>query len=307
MPNYGQIDLGDATTIFAPPDAGEGNWVGAPCVHVHDDRTYLAVRFRNPEGRGYAVRIYERTAETTFEERVELTADELDVVSVERPALLTDPKSGDLKLYVPVDRGENDWAIRKLTDVTAPELFDPASARPVLKPRSDATDGVTVKDPYVLTVGGRYYMFYAGHDGRSEQAHLATSPDGTTWTRSSDNPLLARGGWHDHHTRISCVVPAPDCPAWLVFYEGSSRSDTDETRNLRTGLGLSWNLEGVVDASPDGPWLTAPTTERETNLERLAACRYLDVLRGDGEWEVFVEVARDDGAFELRWVTLDIE
>jgi hypothetical protein len=182
-----------------------------------------------------------------------------------------------------------------------PSALDPSTARTVLAPRADGSDRATVKDPYVLTVGGRYYMFYAGHDGRSEQAHLATSLDGDTWHRAETNPVLGRQFWHDHHTRVNCVVPAPDAPVWLVFYGGSGLTDHGRTWNLRTGLATAADLANVTDTTPEGPVYAGPAAEASTGVDSFATCRYVDMLRTDDGWEVFAEVAREDGAFELRY------
>lgn len=308
MKNYAAlpaVDWSAATTVFEPPGDGEGHWVGAPCVHRHGGSTYLAARWRSPERRGYAIAVYERTGPDAYDERVRITAADLGVVSVERPSLLSDPRTGDLKLYVPVDRGENDWCIRKLRDEPTPGTFDPATARDVLLPEPGTTDEVTVKDPYVVTLGGRYYVFYAGSDGESEQAHLATSADGEDWRRVSGNPIIGRGGWHDHHTRVSCVLPAPDAPVWIALYDGSGRDDHGKTWNLRTGAAVSHDLRRFVDATPLNPALSAPTVAGATSLDSFGTCRYVDILRTDEGAELFAEVARDDGAFELRRCPVD--
>jgi hypothetical protein len=300
-----EIDVSSAETILEPDGTGEGHWVGAPCVHRHDGTTYLAVRHRDPERRGYALTIYERPTAGTLNQRRELTADDLGVVSVERAALATNPHTGQLQLYLPVDRGSNDWVVRKFADVDRPEEFEPATAHDVLRPRPGETDAATVKDPYVLTVGGRYYMYYVGNDGQSEQAHLATSVDGETWERATSEPVLPRAYWHDYHTRVACAVPAPDAPVWLVFYEGSGTTDEGRPWNVRTGVAVSPDLVRVTDATPDGPRYAAPTADADTGLTTFGTFRYMDVLRDGDSWAIFAEVAREDGSFDLRRATVD--
>lgn len=309
MPQYARppdVDFADAETLLEPPESGEGHWVGAPCVHRHAGHTYLGVRWRTPDDRGHRVTIYEYERDGELTERRSITAADLGVVSVERMALCTDPRSGQFQCYLPVDRGGNDWIIQKLADAPAPTALDPATARPVLTPDPGTSDAGTVKDPTIVTVGGRYYMYYAGADGVSEQAHLATSRDGATWTKLAANPVIQRGGWHDHHVRVSTVVPAPDAPVWLVFYDGSGVSDRGRTWNLRTGVGVSPDLERITDTSVGGPQYAAGTADRATGVSTFATCRYLDVLRTEQAWELFAEVARADESFELRRTTVPV-
>lgn len=293
------VDWDDAATVFDPPGAGEGHWVGAPSVCRHDGRTYLAARWRDPERRGYAVGIYERTGAGTYDELARITAGDLDVESVERPALLADPETGDARLYLPVDRGENDWMVRAFDDAPHPGAFDPATARTVLRPAAAGSDAVTVKDPCVVVAGGRYYMFYAGADDVSERAHLAHSDDGEAWTRSDANPVLDRAGWHDHHVRVTAVRRAPGGDGWVALYDGSGRDDHGRTWNLRTGVAAGPDLAGLRDATPDRPALAAPHASRDPGLDGFGACRYVEPCRLDGEDVLFAEVARSDGAFEL--------
>lgn len=309
MPQYARppdVDFADGETLLTPPKRGEGHWVGAPCIHRHGGQTYLGVRWRTPDDRGHRVTIYEYGGDGELTERRSITAAELGVVSIERMALCTEPRSGDLQCYLPVDRGGNDWVIQKLADAPTPAALDPDTARSVVTPDAGTSDAGTVKDPTIVTVGGRYYMYYAGADGLSEQAHLATSRDGATWMKHEANPVVQRGGWHDHHVRISTVIPAPDAPVWLVFYDGSGVSDHGRTWNLRTGVGVSPDLERITDTSVAGPQYAAGTAERATGVSTFAACRYLDILRTEQTWELFAEVACTDSSFELRRVTVPV-
>lgn len=297
------VDFGAAETLLEPDETGEGHWVGAPNVHRHDGDAYLGVRYRDAQRRGSTVTIF-AYENGDLSPELEITAEEIGVVSLERVSMVTHPRTGDFQLYLSVDRGGNDWTIRKCADAPSVADVDPTSARPVFRPRPGTTDAGVVKDPYIVTVGGRYYLFYAGADGTSEQAHLATSVDGENWTRVDDNPIVERAYWHDHHTRVSTVVPAPDAPAWMVFYDGSGLSDEGRTWNLRTGMAVTTDLREFVDTCPDGPLYSAPSADRATGLSTFGTCRYLDILRHEDEWELFAEVAREDGSFALRRATV---
>lgn len=295
-----QVDFERAKLVFEPSGSGEGNRVGAPSILRHEDSTYLAVRWHEPGRRGFAVALCELTARDRFVERTRITADELGVRSLGRPALVADPRSRALKLYLSVDASDGNWAVQALDEAATLEGFDPRTATTVLAPRSGESDAASVSDPYVLTLGGRYFAFYAGHDGTSEQAHLATSVDGERWQRIGSNPLLGRRGWHDCHTRISCVVPAPAAPVWNVFYDGSGRDDYGRDWNQRTGVAVAHDLSGLVDTTPNGPALAAPDADGDADLDGPGACRYVDVLADEDGRELFAEVARPDGSTELR-------
>lgn len=301
------IDASEAVTILRPEGSSEGYWVGAPSAHTAGGQTYLAVRKRTPQDRGHTVVIYEQTGMTAYDPIFTVGAADVGAESLERPAILMDPETGDWKFYLSADSGSNEWSVLKLTDAPSPRTFDASTARPVLEPKPGSTDCETVKDPCVLHHGDRYYMFYAGYDGRSEQAHLATSIDGETWTRASGNPVLGRRHWHDYHTRVTAIVPAQGVPGWLAFYDGSGTGDYRNAWNLRTGVAITRDLESAEDVSTSGPVYTAGPPDGRPSTEGYATFRYVEVLEGDDEWTVFFEVARDDNAFELRQATVTVD
>lgn len=301
------IEPSQSKPIFSPPSEGEGYWAGAPCVHTHGGVTYLAVRERTPDQRGRSLIVTERVGPYEYEPVIELTAADLGVNSIERPALTTDIETGALKLYLSVDHGRNDWTIQKLDDVSSPADFDTSTARDVLSPDPGTTDEQTVKDPLLITLGGRYFMFYAGHDGRSEQAHLAISHDGEQWSKAPENPILPSQNWHDHHTRISCVLPAENAPFWLVFYDGSGVREYRREWNLKTGVAISHNLRDITDTSPNGPRYSSHASDQGVGAEQFGTFRYLDILR-DGEKAVmYYEAAAADGSYDLWEASVEVD
>ena len=65
---------------------------------------------------------------------------------------------------------------------------------PVLSPgSSESFDSEGVWDPYVIRDGREYKMYYTGFDGTLYRTGLAISPDGVTWTKSINNPILDVG------------------------------------------------------------------------------------------------------------------
>lgn len=257
------IDTAQGDQLYCPEDLitnvqGEDYWTGAPSIETYEDDTYIAFRERTPDERGRAIHIHRET-DSGYEPVTSVTADALDAVSVERPALITDPETDQLRLYLPVDDGDA-WRIEQLAPVDDPAAFDPETATTVLEPAPIDGDRPTVKDPVVVVDDG-FHLFYAEHDGVSEQASYAYSPDGDNFTVPNRNTVLPRNGWHDHHTRISAAVPVDD--GWLFTYDGSGTDDYGKTWNLRTGIGYATELGAMItDRSPDTPVLQAPKIGR---------------------------------------------
>lgn len=297
-----EFDPRAATTIAAPAVGEPGHWVGAPALCRFRGTLLLAMRHRTPDRRGHTLTI-RRTGEDPldpdgYEPLGTIDARELGGVSLERAALYALP-GGRLSVLVGVDRGENDWVVRRLAPVEDPATLSADGAETVLAPRPGTSDAVTVKDPVVARGERRYWCFYAGHDGTSEQAHVAASEDGLAF-EPVDGPVLGRDGWHDHHTRVAWArfQPAAD-PAWTVAYGGSGAADHGATWNLRTGFASGPSPTELTDETPERPALVGGQPGGEAG-ETFRTCRYVDAEPVAGGWLVVAEVARADGAFELR-------
>jgi len=238
--------------------------------------------------------------------------------TVERSALLKDAKTGKFKLYlctthtfglgarrtetpVPVGRragGDNFWVICKLDDVEDPRDFDIETMRVVLQPSTSGMDWNYVKDPYIVAVGNRFYMYYIGKD-RYEQCFLATSTDGEKWERHPTNPVLSQGGWHDFYTRPGCLVPAGNL--FLFYYEGSSKEWIAPVYNIATGLAITFDLERIIDVTPDAPILTSSTPGPTPGGDGInITLRYMDALLLEDRILFYYEAATKEGCNELR-------
>jgi len=232
----------------------------------------------------------------------------------ERSALLRDPKTGKFKLYItrlhsfgagarrpelarpPIgpSPGETWWVIDKLDDVEDPKDFDQQTIRTVLQPSASGMDWYTVKDPYIVVVGNRFYMYYIGR-GKYEQCFLATSLDGERWEKHPSNPVLSQGGWHDFYTRPACLVPAGNL--YLFYYEGFGKEWLAPVYNIATGLAVTFDLERIIDITPNAPILISPTPGDNGRTRTL---RYMDAVLLEDRVLFYYEAARKDGANELR-------
>ena len=80
---------------------------------------------------------------------------------------------------------------------------------------------------------------------------------------------------------------------YLAFYDGSASHL--ENYEEKTGLAVSTDLQHWQALTPDGPKFTSPHTS--TSL------RYIDAKLVNGQWHLFYEFARPDGAHDMRMIT----
>jgi len=284
------FDPEEYKVVYTPPCEEKGCWAGAPSVvEGEGDTIWMAHRRRNPENRGFEVVISKSENGRDFDSVKSIKKDELGVQSLERPVMFRDPWSGKFRLYLSTDPSHFGWHLVKLQDVDHPSELSVESREVVFKPDPAGMDEASVKDPFIILVGRKLFMFYIGLDQDGESPYVATSVDGRNWKRSKRNPLLERKGWHSGLTRISCVMPRER--GYMLYYEGTNR---EEYWNLKTGLAYSQTFESFTDLTPDEPILESPANGELNTL------RYLDYVVRENQVLFYYEAARDDGALELR-------
>ena len=278
-------------TVLAPESAGPGSWIGAPSVLDDGDRVLLAYRLRRPRGgpppdRGYECRIAESADGVVFRDIWSVTKDAFASTSMERFCLR---RAGDGRylLYVSYEHPEDGrWRI-DVVEAGAPDGFDVSRATTVLTPAGTGTDAV--KDPYVVRVGGEWWMFVSTFVTAAGPAptSLATSRDGTHFEWRG-TVLDVGEGWDRYQARLGSVARVGD--RWVGFYDGaaSAGEDTEE----RLGLAVSPDLRRWERLSGEEPWLVSPHAS--------GSLRYVDVLERDGGLWLYYEYARADGSHELR-------
>jgi hypothetical protein len=307
------FDPEEGTTILEPPGQGQGYWVGAPGVIYDDDRGrfYIYYRRRKPRemhgdveiGRGYECGISESADGISFKEIWTAPKSSFGSISVERAALVK-TLDGKYRLYIgyvaPEDRK---WKI-DMVEADSPESLDPETKKLVLDPNDCGCEGV--KDPYILIVGGKYYMLvsYATspkmptgglHDtadifntGKTtSRTGLALSSDGVNFKWIAD--VLSPGeGWNAYAARATCVLYLP--PVFNVFYDGSA--SVEENYEERTGLAITFDLMNYQQVTDQAPLLVSPHAS--------GSLRYMDVVRLGEDIYYYYEYARPDGSHELR-------
>ncbi|HHY98223.1 MAG TPA: hypothetical protein GX509_05750 [Firmicutes bacterium] len=298
--------------IADPPGQGNGYWIGAPSA-IYDDETrrfYIYCRLRKPrgEGRGYECRIYESEDGITLNQIWKATKQDLNTESMERAALVKTP-GGIYRLYMSyVDPADGRWRI-DLLEAESPSKFDIHKRTKILCAADIGVEGV--KDPYILIVGGKYYMFLsyappapnADHETRKAMhatfdvyntgitkscTGLAVSLDGVNFSWIGDVLSPGDSGWDKYATRISSIIYAP--PVFTAFYDGIP--DVKDNYEEKTGLAISFDLVHFERLTPGGPILTSPNSP--------GTLRYIEVVPHEDKFYYFYEFARPDGSHDLR-------
>ncbi len=304
------FDPEEGTTILEPPGEGKGNWVGAPGVIYDDDKGkfYIYYRRRKPRGiepdRGYECGISESSDGVNFHEIWTASKNSFGSISVERGALVK-TLDGKYRLYIGyVAPEDNKWKI-DMVEADSPENFDPATKKLILAPEDCGVEGV--KDPYILIVGGKYYMLvsYATspkkpteglHDtadifntGKTtSNSGLALSSDGINFTWAGDVLSPPGVGWNAYAARITTMLYVP--PVFNVFYDGGA--DVEQNYEEKTGLAITFDLMNYQHVTDQKPLLVSPHAS--------GSLRYMDVVRLGNDIYYYYEYARPDGSHELR-------
>jgi len=279
-----------STVVIAPPGAGRGYWAGAPCAALGDDGIYLAYRLRRPigAGRGYAIAVARSADGVHFETLTTIAREEVGAESLERPGLVRD-RSGRWRLYLScATPGTKHWRI-ELLEAASPAEFD-VSRRAVVLP-GDAKTGV--KDP-VIRLNGTWQLWACCHpladpaDADQMVTDYATSSDGLEWTWHGTALSGRPGYWDSRGTRVSAVWREGD--QVIAYYDG--RATAAENYEERTGIAVGSEPESLA-ALGAHPAAESPHAGR--------GLRYLDILElPDGMRRIYYEMARPDGAHELR-------
>lgn len=303
------FDPEEGVTIITPADTSKGNWVGAPSV-TYDEvrrRYYLCYRVRQPRPiRGGELRIAESTDGVNFTDIWTCTKEELDSASIERAALVKTPEGGYRLYFSYVDAADSRWRI-DLVEADEPSGFDTSTRRAVLT--ADQADAEGVKDPWVVILGGLYYMTvsYAPRPAAtasSEAMHgtqdvfntgiaksstgLAVSSNGIDFEWHGELFPPSESGWDSYACRIGSILYLP--PVFTAFYDGSDT--VEDNYEERVGIAVTTDLKNFTRLTTDGPALVSPHSS--------GSLRYLDAVPIGDEVLYYYEYARADGSHELR-------
>jgi len=304
---------------------------------------YLTYRIRRPRGvapdRGGEVRIARSSDLKQWDDVLRITKDQYGSASIERSALHRG-RDGLWRYFTSyVDPADGRWctALMKASKV---EQLDPARREVIFTAAPLGLEGV--KDPWILEVDGVFHLFLsialptartsaASHGtldifntGECVSATgLATSRDLDKWEWQGVVLKPDATGWDKYCRRINSIIPvaadvrrlqsnaeggtrsaefeqslltsaATGGTRWLAFYDGSASEA--ENYEERCALAVSSNLRDWRSVSPDGPFVTSPFAT--------GSARYFDAKFANGQWHLFYEFARQDGAHDMRFIKL---
>ncbi|MGH3156996.1 MAG: hypothetical protein ACRDNF_10525 [Streptosporangiaceae bacterium] len=283
---------GQSSVAVAPPGDGAGYWAGAPSAIEWDGSIYLAYRLRRPlgMGRGYAVEVAKSGDGEHFETLLTITKEDAGAESLERPALTRTP-DGTWRLYLSCGTyGTKHWRV-ELIEAASPAEFDVGQRRVTL-PGDTKT---AVKDPVIVYRDGLWHLWASCHplelpdETDRMVTDYATSPNGWDWTWHGTALTGQPGQWDARGVRISAVEFAQD--KIVAYYDG--RATAGENYEERTGVAVGTEPTSLTTLSEHAPLVQAPYST--------GGLRYLDIVPlPDGRRRLYYEMAREDGAHDLR-------
>jgi hypothetical protein len=291
--------------VVLEPDRDEPDWwAGGPSV-VRDAKGvfWMAARMRTADApyglRGYEVRILRSEDGVKFTVVHRIKREDVPIPGFERPALLIDPKTGLFKLYACGPWQKGPWTIIKFGDVKDPREFKASTAKPVIAPRKKILPRDTVvegyKDPVILFAEGAFHAYLIGQHRGLERVYHFKSADGEAWepVGSPYESIMKLDGWHDFFVRPASVLPLP--VGYLFVYEGANVKWYDPVYNVATGLAFTFDLNHIVDLTPEAPLLVSTTPS-----PLFSTWRYSQWLNVNGDYWVYAEVARPNMSHEIR-------
>jgi len=170
--------------------------------------------------------------------------------------LVTDLEPGETYYWKVIARNslgfENSSAITSFTtnELMFSEGWGDYLQNPLITPLGTEKDRFGVYTPVVLEDNGKYFMWFEGRDGtHSEHGYIyaATSSDGLTWNRVSDEPVISPSPfeWDSHRVRPGPVFKEDGI--YKMYYTGYN----DDRYAWKIGLAASY--DGIIWTKHQGP------------------------------------------------------
>ena len=155
----------------------------------------------------------------------------------------------------------------------------------VLGPRPETGWEDDINRPVVIRREDGYHMWYTGQAKGRSAIGYATSPDGVTWKRMSDRPVLSpERPWEKVAVMCPDVVWDGKARLYKMWYSGGEQNEPNAIGYATSPDGLTWtkySTNPIFVPDPRNPW----------EQHKVTACQ---VIRRDGWYLMFYIGFRDE-------------
>lgn len=155
----------------------------------------------------------------------------------------------------------------------------------VLRPNPETNWEKRVNRPVVLKRGDTYHMWYTGQTRERSWIGYATSADGVTWKRMSEQPVLSADSPWEKNIAVMCphVLWDEETLVYRMWYSGGEQYEPNAIGYATSEDGLKW------DKHPSNPVFRA---DKNNSWEghKVTACQ---VIR-EGDWHVMFYIGFAD-------------
>lgn len=177
------------------------------------------------------------------------------------------------------------WRPRKsLALVESPDGVHWDEPRVVLEPNPATDWEADINRPVVLRRPDGYHLWYTGQAKERSWIGYATSPDGRTWNRMSERPVLApEAPWETMAVMCPHVLWDAARQQFRMWYSGGEQYEPNAIGYATSPDGIHWTKH------PPNP-VFRPDPNRLWEQERVTACQ---VVR-QGDWHVMFYIGFRD-------------
>lgn len=130
--------------------------------------------------------------------------------------------------------------------------------RTVLPPREQSGWEADINRPIVLKRDSTYHMWYTAQARGHSFIGYATSPDGVTWNRKSDHPVLVpQEPWEKVAVMCPHVIWDPQDRLFRMWYSAGDQYEPDAIGYATSEDGLVWRKDKsnpIFRPDPDNAW-----------------------------------------------------
>jgi len=160
----------------------------------------------------------------------------------------------------------------------------------VLGPKKETGWEDDINRPVVLKRGDTYHMWYTGFNRKGSYIGYATSPDGITWKRMSDKPVLSpEKPWENICVMCPHVIWDEQANAYKMWYSAGERNEPNAIGYATSPDGMTWKK---LDENP----VFVPDKKNPWEQHKVTACQ----VEKRGDWYLMFYIGfRDEGTAQI--------